>query len=310
LTLAVAPVQAQTDIALATLKVELWPEYDQPSMLVILEGVLRSDVPLPATLTINIPARAGAPTAIATMDTTGRLLTIQPTTAPAGDKIAVTLTTDYSTFRVEYYDPALSFNASARDFTFQWTTNYAVDAVAIRAQAPVGASGLAFTPALVATGPADFGLNYYTGSFGALQAGQALTLKMNYTKADSRLSAESVGSGTSAPAGNTAPQATTQSAAVSPVSLPLVLSLAGGALLVGGGAYYWFTRNQPRVASRSKSKKHSHKPRARENGNQPRASAPSKIINAPAQFCTQCGGQVSVGDAFCRNCGAKVRETA
>ena len=113
MTLAVAAsAQAQADIALSALKVELWPEFDQPVMLVILEGVLKPDVPLPAMLTMDIPV---APTAVAMMDATGRLLTAPATTAPAGDKIAVTLTTDYSTFRVEYYDPALSFNASTRE---------------------------------------------------------------------------------------------------------------------------------------------------------------------------------------------------
>lgn len=305
------PTLAQSSIELTSLKVELWPEYDQPAMLVILDGVLKPEVALPATVTINIPARVGAPAAVAMMDDTGRLLTAETTSQTKGDILAVTLTTQYRTFRVEYYDPALTFNASTRAFSFNWLTDYAVEAVTFKVQEPVGASNLTFTPALTAIGPADFGLNYYTGSLGSLTPGQAVTLQMNYTKADSRLSAEVVNPSSAPATGEAAPVATTPTPAATSATLPIVLGFAGGAFLAGGGLYYWFSRRPPVRGASAKNKNRGHKHARREKAPAaPRPHRQAEAQGALAQFCTECGAKILAGDAFCRKCGAKVRERA
>src|SRR5690606_4323832 len=47
---------AQTpSAALASLAVELWPDYDRPAVLVLLTGALPASAPLPATVTIPVP---------------------------------------------------------------------------------------------------------------------------------------------------------------------------------------------------------------------------------------------------------------
>ena len=43
-----ALASAQTEVAVQALTIELWPEYDQPSVLVILRATLDPAVPLPA----------------------------------------------------------------------------------------------------------------------------------------------------------------------------------------------------------------------------------------------------------------------
>src|SRR3990172_7106183 len=323
LLLSAAPVQAQDSIELSSLRVELWPEYDKPSVLVIIDGVLKPEVPLPATVTIHIPTTTGAPHAVAMKDAGGALLTAPFTTTPAGDRLAVTLATDYPGFHVEYYDPTLAFNASARDYAFEWVSDYPVEAAAVRVQQPVGASGMTFTPSLTSSGLADFGLNYYAGSLGALKAGQALTLKVSYTKADSRLSAEAIGGNESAPA--PAPPGSPEGGpavaaqpATSSATLALVIGIVGGALLVGGGVYYWYTRQaEARATPRAKGKAHTRKHRIRAGRAQLFAHAPPgspeggperrPVASAPARFCTQCGHEVLAGGQFCRNCGAQVR---
>src|SRR5262245_54644992 len=51
-------VQAQGTVALDTLKIRLWSEYDQPSMLVIYEFNVTSDTLVPASVNIKIPKTA------------------------------------------------------------------------------------------------------------------------------------------------------------------------------------------------------------------------------------------------------------
>ena len=53
---------AQDAIRLQQLQVDLWAEYDQPAMLVIYQGTLAPDTPLPTTLTLRLPERVGNPT--------------------------------------------------------------------------------------------------------------------------------------------------------------------------------------------------------------------------------------------------------
>ena len=44
-----------TSPAFSEFVVELWPEYDQPTVLVIYRANLSDDVPLPATVTFRLP---------------------------------------------------------------------------------------------------------------------------------------------------------------------------------------------------------------------------------------------------------------
>ncbi|HLO33922.1 MAG TPA: hypothetical protein VK249_32545, partial [Anaerolineales bacterium] len=50
-----ATVNAQGGVRLEAMNVELWSEYDQPSMLVIDQFVVSPDTPLPAMVTMHLP---------------------------------------------------------------------------------------------------------------------------------------------------------------------------------------------------------------------------------------------------------------
>ena len=50
---------------LASLNIEIWPEYDRPAALVILRGALAEGVKLPAAVTLRLPAASGGPGAVA-----------------------------------------------------------------------------------------------------------------------------------------------------------------------------------------------------------------------------------------------------
>ena len=58
-------IKAQESPSLETLVIDLWPEYDQPSMLVIYKAELSPEVNLPAEITFRIPVEAGAPAVVA-----------------------------------------------------------------------------------------------------------------------------------------------------------------------------------------------------------------------------------------------------
>ena len=50
---------------LASLHIEIWPEFDRSAALVLLKGELAADVALPAAVSLRIAASSGGPTAVA-----------------------------------------------------------------------------------------------------------------------------------------------------------------------------------------------------------------------------------------------------
>ncbi len=68
------PAAAQEAPAIEQLTVALWPEYDQPAMLVILRVQLAPGTQLPVDVILPIPTSAGEPLAVAYTTAEGALL--------------------------------------------------------------------------------------------------------------------------------------------------------------------------------------------------------------------------------------------
>ena len=68
-----SPVSAQQSASpvFENVQVDVWPEYDQPAVLVIYHITISTQVTLPANLSIRIPAAAGKPFAVAMQDSNG-----------------------------------------------------------------------------------------------------------------------------------------------------------------------------------------------------------------------------------------------
>jgi len=308
-----APAQAQDAIVFASVEIDLWPEFDRPATLVIVNARLEPDVPLPAELSLRIPTAAGAPHAVAARDANGEMLNTPYTTTAAGDLTIVRLTTDFPEFRVEYYDPALTIAGSARDYSFEWTPDYPVRAAAIRVQQPFDALDLKFNPSFGPAGVGEYGLNYFTAPLGPRAAGQGLSVRLSYSKSSATLSAD--GAGANPPVVSAAPSASPSPGLSSWLMAGLVA--AAGALVVGG--VLWYVRSSRRETSKRQG---AHRPghgrrhhrRAGKNespagGQRTRSGAEARPpADGTARFCAQCGTRLRVGDRFCRNCGAKVRE--
>lgn len=174
--------RAQTDVELATLRVGLWPEFDQPELLVIYWGQLAASTSYPATLTLRIPEAvepfvvAAQPSADASVDEV-----TYDSTVENGWRL-VTFETGGPGFQLEYYAP-LDRDGTLRTPAFTWPGDYAVQSLAIELQQPPHATDLRTIPELPASEvrPED-NLTYHGGTFGPLQAGEPFTLQISYTR--------------------------------------------------------------------------------------------------------------------------------
>jgi len=286
------PVQAQGAIKLSRLEVDLWPEYDRPSVLVIYHIALPASVSLPADLSLRIPAESGDPSAVAVRQVTAEggsgLFTIPFERQVVGEWGVISLTATMPEVQLEYYDPGLTKEGNARQFEFNWAGDYAVDALILQVQQPVGASQMALSPSFGSGVTGSDGMVYYNKEVGVLAAEQTFSLTVNYQKSSDDLSAASLQVQPSAPVTSITPGQNSLT-----VALPWVLGGLGVVLIVGGGAWYYYSGRQ--------------KP-----GEQPRRRRRAPVQSEPEEvggfvYCHQCGKRASPGDVFCRTCGTKMR---
>lgn len=278
------PAHAQGQPTLSTVDVWVWPEYDQPSVLVIYHILVAPQTSLPATMTFRIPAAAIKPNAVAVGQAANAVtdVGVQYSLEPAGDWINIKLQVTGPAIQLEFYDPTISKQGKSREFVYQWPGDYAVTSFRIELQQPFDASQMVTAPVLGEISNIPNDLTYHVGDFGPFQAGESFSLKVNYQKPTDDLSVSAMPVQSSAPVDkNTAGRVSLQT------YMPW-LAAGAGVLLVAAGLYYYF-RGQPRP--RQVRRRH---------------DIPAETAEGP-KYCPQCGTRARPGDRFCRTCGTRMR---
>jgi hypothetical protein len=284
---------AQSGSQLGEVSVDLWPEYDKPSMLVIYHLTLPAGVALPAEVRLRIPAAAGTPNAVAARQADNSLVTVPYKQNPAGDWTELVIQAIAPELQIEYYDPGLKKTGETRHFDFAWPGGDAVDSFAVDVQQPAGASQMKITPGTATSRVGNDGLNYYHMNVGPLKSGQAFNIAIDYQKSSDELTASSMPVAPSAPIESSSTASSSLTAA-----LPLVLGLLGVVLIAGGATWYWQSGRQRNV------KRGERRPRRRSS-----ESAQADTETSAGQiYCHQCGKRAGAGDSFCRACGTPLRQ--
>ena len=291
-------VNAADPITLDSVEVDLWPEYDQPNMLVIYHINIASDVTLPVEMSLHIPARVGDPAHVATRQPDGVLYNTPFTRTVLGDWSTVTFSTESREIQFEYYDPALNKNGSDRSFTYEWQGEYKVKSLSFQIQQPIDSNNMQITPNFVSTVSGDGGITYYEYVAGAVPAGTKFSLSLKYQKSDDALTAAGMQVQPSSPI---TPQTTGRAPSLNYV-IAWTLGGLGIILLVGGGIWYW-------RSGRTDSSKQVRKRHLRINPRNLflRKKEAATTISPDGDYCHQCGNRARSGDIFCRVCGTRLR---
>lgn len=189
---------------LAVLTVDLWADYDRPSMLVMFECELPPGTQLPATFSVRIPAAAGEPHAVARRGAKRQLYMAKYTRQVEGQWARIQLTTDRRTFRIEYYAP-LVVKESARRFRFQWPNAPKVDLLRYTIQMPLAAKDFKTVPAATKLWRDRQGMLYRLLAAGQHEAGKTIQLDLSYESATGELSAHLIKGRSVAPPPKMAP---------------------------------------------------------------------------------------------------------
>ena len=281
--------QAQAAIKFSTLQVQLWPEYDKPSMLVICEFKLADGSPLPVDVPFRIP-KNGNLAAVASLSN-GKLMTATydgPTTEGNWQTVKVKVDTA-TTYHIEYYAP-ISLIGTERQYSYLWPGDTPVNDFSISVWPTADTTQITTHPTLSQVSNAD-GISWKK-DLGTFPANQQFTLKVIYTRNSGTLTATSSQPGvqSSQPLGSN-----TLGSAMSMFGNGLPYFLGGLGLVVLGGAivYVW---QSVRGEGRGKPRRR-HSPRSETEGD-------SEV------YCHQCGTRAHKGDWFCRVCGTKLRREA
>lgn len=275
--------QAQSPIKLSTLQVQLWPEYDQPSMLVIYDFKLPDSTKLPVSVSMTFPKDAHL-MAVASQASDGSLLNtdyLGPTVNEAGQSITIQIQTQ-TTYHLEYYQ-TLSRTGKERQFTYLWPGAYAIDHLSVSIRLPPDTTSVVTKPDMKSEKGAD-GSSNLTKDFGAVPAGQQLPVDLTYTKTTNTLSVPAESVQPSKPLDSNTPGRVLLSNYV-----PYILG-ALGILAVGAGSIYLLQPHNRQAYQ----KRQTHRPHT-----ETRAKAEA--------YCHQCGARAEPGDRFCRVCGTKLR---
>ena len=280
-------VHAQGDVVLDSVAVRLWPEYDQPSLLVIYDMSVASTTAFPAALILRIPA--GADLIAVARNDNGDLVNVQydpPVRQGVWDAVTVSVSGP-TMYRFEYYVP-ITKNGEARHFVYDWPADYEVDSFDVMVQEPLGATHFKTDPALQDTGVDQDGLRIFRATLKLLR-GEAFDLAVDYQKSTDTLSASQLAV---QPA-----DSLDQKAAVG-ISfynyLPGALAALGVILVVAAGVWYW---NLGGAQGRSGPRRR----RSARNSSRDAGRSDKQI------YCHQCGRRAQPGDRFCRTCGTRLR---
>lgn len=285
-------VHAQNPISLSSMVIEIWPEYDKPSVLVIYQMTLSSSTSFPATVSVRIPVTAGEPNAVAERQSDGSLYNISYTRQMVGEWAAINFTTTSSEIQIEYYDQGLTKDGNSRHYQYFWPGDYAIAQLTIKVQQPAGATDMRIAPSLGAGVIGSDNLTYFSQDIGAITAGQNIQITLDYIKTSDALSVDNLPVQPNAPV----PQSTASDLNIS-TWLPWVFGILGAGLIIGGIVWYWQTGRQrpiPQV----------RRQHARAGSHEPESNSGTSEAEI---YCSQCGKRASAGDQFCRSCGTQLR---
>jgi hypothetical protein len=277
------PALAQDNEPTGFKNVTLWvyPEYDNPRLLVMLEGQIDGTT-APATVRFLVPSTAEMYSA-GSMDAqhqySGGPPDRQASSVPGWDEISYQVTSD--TFRVEYYDPII-IGQPDKTISYDFRYLYPIANLTAVVQVPKRATDFNVSPAGKPFVD-DAGFTVYRYNYTALDpAAPPLHFDISYHKADATPSLAAAGSGGA-------------------MSTTVLIVLAGVVVAAAAGVFFW--RRRPAYAGRTN---RAARRQAVRSGAPSRSASSRPPGGQASRFCTQCGQRLEGSPRFCPNCGKKL----
>lgn len=262
------------------MRLSIWPEYDDPRVLVIMEPVLAESVKLPAKVSFLVPK--GATVNMACEVTAEGGHNCRPKEVKSRgpyDEVTYAVQSRRALFFEYYYDADVA--GPNRRFTFKYVPRATIGNLKVEIQRPLRAADFSTAPRPVSMASDQRGFTYYQYDLGRVAAGKPVAFNIGYAKGDDDPSV--YGGVQNVPATS---RSTIRSRGANPNS---VLGLFGVAGLLGTIAYWVLSSGAgPERA-----------------GDGPTESPPAgEDEEATEVLCSSCGELLCATDRYCAGCGA------
>ena len=302
-----APAQASAstaDLVMARLRLSIWPEYDDPRVLIMLRGEMTPRQAFPASVTLPIPK--GAEIIGAGMISEQNELLLHPHQVLPGDsQDTLQLNLPVPRFFVEFYYNPFTASGPEKRFVYPAPTTYPIEVFEVDIQQPLKATAFTIDPTPTERTTDKEGFTYHQFTFRDVGKGQKQTFTIAYTKTATTPSVTKQPS-TSQPAEKA--RARSDSTLVS-------LGIFAGAILLFVGGAWLMQRSQrqsmPATTSPmpSASKSDTLIALLQEDA-QPQETAgvsPTLQQTRTINFCANCGRKLLPDDRFCSACGKPIK---
>ena len=283
------PAQAEAeppaDLRIARLQLSIWPEYDDPRVLLIVRGELAPGVAYPTHVTLPIP-RGAELIGAGMISELGELLLHPHRVIPgdASDSLEITLPSP-GFFAELYFDP-FETSGDAKRFGYTFEAPNPINQFDIDIQKPYTASEFGTEPPAMAQETEGRDTTYHRFAYRDVAAGQPTAFTVSYVKTDPQPSVPKAGS----------PPAADSPAARGPQDRLLIYFgiLAGVTAAYVLGTLLWIAYRRRRAG-----------PASPETQPLPLTapSVPPPAAPAAANFCSHCGRALDADYAFCPGCG-------
>ena len=293
-----APAQEETetpaaespaDLRIARLQLSVWPEYDDPRVLLIFRGELAPGTAFPTQVTLPVPKDAELIGA-GMISELGELLLHPHRVIPGGASDTLEITLPSPRFFAEFYYDPFETSGDTRRFSYTFTAPYPITQFDVDIQKPYTASEFLTEPPAMAQETEGRDTTYHRFAYRDVEAGQPTAFTVSYVKTDPQ---PSVSKADSAPDESPA------------VSGPQDRMLIYFGILAGVIAAYvlatllWAFYRRRHADTQS--------PETQPVPLSVPPVPPSVTPAAVANFCSHCGHALNAEYAFCPGCGHAVR---
>ena len=320
-----SPAMAASDNppAIKTMKVQVWPEYDDPRVMVTYQGEFKDSSVFPQP--VKFPAPLGSEMAMvcALKPPDEEHLCQLYDTLTESNALSVSYTLPIPTYYLEYYWDGIRTETD-KSFSFNYVSPYAIDTLELEVQQPLKATDFKLAQPYASATSDGLGMKYYNYVFKNVTPGQTISIDASYTKPDNKPSvAKKANIGTSTAGGGYEFNFIGTGAAI------LVVGVIGFVLLKRNRAAAPVRVSASRRAARIEARRadvqraQSQPAQTRRAEPQPAVRQPSAKLTRPvppraliaaisnqpvtdAVFCSKCGTKLAAGAIFCHACGANV----
>lgn len=286
------PAMGESDetLTIKTMRVSLWPEYDDPRVLVMYQGEFYNEAIFPQPVAFPVPLGSEMNQVCALQPPDNSHLCQLYETLTESDSLSISYTLPIPTYYLEYYWDGIT-GQPEKSFAFQYVSPYAIDTLEIEVQQPLKATGFELVPQYASATSDSQGLKYFHYVFKDVKPGQVINIDASYAKSDDE---PSISGGQISEAGG---------------SNGYIWIGIGAAIVAIAGGFILFRRKPVVTRAQSRRTAKLEAKRAVAHRTQ-RPAAPVPSLPAPGTkvlFCSQCGAKLTADAAFCHLCGAKTK---